>query len=124
MFVDVLRFLVRRWVDHRPMLAAVIGGMVLATLTDVLTPVLAGRLMDDVAHLPDRHCLSAGGNDWATRLDLATPPDTGPVVGMADKIVCNSAACIVTGRDRTARCCAARTTGSHAPAMRTSARRR
>ncbi len=53
-FIDVLRFLVRRWADHRPMLAVVIGGMILATLTDVVTPVLAGRLVDDVAHLPDR----------------------------------------------------------------------
>ena len=51
-FIDVLRFLFRRWADHRALLAAVAGGMILATLTDVLTPILAGRLVNDVAHLP------------------------------------------------------------------------
>ena len=57
-FIDVLRFLFRRWADHRALLAVVAGGMILATLTDVLTPILAGRLVDDVAHLPAH---AAGG---------------------------------------------------------------
>jgi len=46
----VLRFLLGQWRRHPRLLAAVIGGMALATGTDVITPVLAGQLVDVAAH--------------------------------------------------------------------------
>ncbi len=60
-FVAVLGFLFGHW-RRRPLLVAVVaGGMVLATLTDVVTPILAGRLVDDVTRLPP-HLLGAGAH--------------------------------------------------------------
>ncbi len=58
-FVAVLAFLFGHW-RRRPLLVSLVaGGMVLATLTDVVTPILAGRLVDDVTRLPP-HLLGAG----------------------------------------------------------------
>ena len=58
-FVAVLGFLFNHW-RRRPLLVLVVaGGMVLATLTDVVTPILAGRLVDDVTRLPP-HLLGSG----------------------------------------------------------------
>ncbi len=51
-FIDVLRFLFQRWAGSPRLVLLVGGGMVIATLTDVVTPVLAGRLVNDVTHLP------------------------------------------------------------------------
>ncbi len=47
-FGAVLGFLFARWRRHPRMLATVVCGMTLATGTDVVTPVLAGRLVDVV----------------------------------------------------------------------------
>ena len=47
-FVAVLRFLLRQWRRNPRHLFTVASGMSLATGTDVLTPVLAGRLVDVV----------------------------------------------------------------------------
>ncbi len=53
-FIDVLGFLFRQW-RRRPLLTSLVaGGMVFATLTDVVTPILAGRLVNDVTRLPPR----------------------------------------------------------------------
>ncbi|MBE7618165.1 ATP-binding cassette domain-containing protein [Komagataeibacter sp. FXV2] len=49
-FVAVLGFAIARWRMHPRLLAWTLGGVLVATLTDVLTPLLAGRLVDDVAH--------------------------------------------------------------------------
>ena len=58
-FIDVLGFLFRQW-RRRPLLTAMVaGGMIVATLTDVVTPVLAGRLVNDVTRLPP-HLLGQG----------------------------------------------------------------
>jgi len=49
-FVDVLRFVAVRWMKYpRPFVATLLG-MVLATITDVITPLLAGRLVSDISH--------------------------------------------------------------------------
>ena len=47
-FVGVLRFLFRQWARNPRPLLTVAFGMTLATATDVVTPVLAGRLVDVV----------------------------------------------------------------------------
>ncbi|PYD61175.1 multidrug ABC transporter ATP-binding protein [Novacetimonas maltaceti] len=49
-FVAVLGFAIARWRMHPGLLAWTLGGVLVATLSDVLTPLLAGRLVDDVAH--------------------------------------------------------------------------
>jgi ATP-binding cassette subfamily B protein len=50
-FRAVLTFLWRHWCRHPAMLAAVLGGMMLATVADVLVPIFAGRLVDAVARV-------------------------------------------------------------------------
>ncbi|WP_428374847.1 ABC transporter ATP-binding protein [Lichenicoccus sp.] len=54
-FGAVLGFLFARWRRHPRMLATVAFGMTLATATDVVTPVLAGRLVDVVTHGAGQH---------------------------------------------------------------------
>ncbi|WP_075632228.1 ABC transporter ATP-binding protein [Novacetimonas hansenii] len=49
-FVAVLGFAIARWRMHPGLLGWTLGGVMVATLTDVLTPLLAGWLVDDVAH--------------------------------------------------------------------------
>ncbi len=51
-FIAVLGFLVAHWRKRPALVIVVAGGMILATLTDVVTPILAGRLVDDVTRLP------------------------------------------------------------------------
>jgi len=48
-FRPVLAFLWRRWRCHPALLAALIGGLVVATVADVLVPVFAGQLVDAIA---------------------------------------------------------------------------
>lgn len=49
-FLAVLGFAIARWRAYPRLLAWTLGGVLVATLTDVLTPLLAGRLVDDVSH--------------------------------------------------------------------------
>src|SRR5262245_4359435 len=42
----VLSFTLRHWSSHKGLVATVAGGMTLATLTEVVVPVFAGRLVD------------------------------------------------------------------------------
>ncbi|MDN6041744.1 MAG: ABC transporter ATP-binding protein/permease, partial [Acetobacter sp.] len=49
LFVDVLKFVMRRWLDFPVPLWITVAGVTFATLLDVLMPVLAGRLVSDVA---------------------------------------------------------------------------
>lgn len=72
-FVDILKFLFRRWASSPLLVSMVAGGMILATLTDVVTPILAGRLVDDVTRLPP-HLLGAGASRSPEA--LATRHDT------------------------------------------------
>ncbi len=51
-FIAVLSFLFAHWRRRPALVGVVAGGMALATLTDVLTPILSGRLVDDVTRLP------------------------------------------------------------------------
>ncbi|GAN52924.1 ATP-binding protein of ABC transporter [Tanticharoenia sakaeratensis NBRC 103193] len=61
-FVNVLRFVVARWMHHPRLLTKTVVGMGLATLADICMPVLSGRLVTDVARrVPD------GVVDAATR---------------------------------------------------------
>ncbi|ONG45373.1 multidrug ABC transporter ATP-binding protein [Pseudoroseomonas deserti] len=65
-FRRVIPFLLRQWARHPWLLAAILGGMGLATLTDVLVPIYAGRLVEAIA--------SAGpldGSDREAALDQA-----------------------------------------------------
>ncbi|WP_153431111.1 ABC transporter ATP-binding protein [Gluconobacter aidae] len=48
-FTDVLSFVCSRWRDHPLLLAKTLGGVALATLADVCTPILAGRLVEDIS---------------------------------------------------------------------------
>lgn len=48
-FGDTLRFVVRRWLEHPALLSRTLGGVALATLADICTPLLAGRLVGDVS---------------------------------------------------------------------------
>ncbi|MBS1062756.1 ABC transporter ATP-binding protein [Gluconobacter wancherniae] len=48
-FTEVLVFVLRRWLEHPSLLARTLGGVGLATLADICTPLLAGRLVDDVS---------------------------------------------------------------------------
>lgn len=49
LFVDVLKFVMRRWLDFPVPLWVTVAGVTVATILDVLMPVLAGRLVSDVA---------------------------------------------------------------------------
>ncbi|MBV1834921.1 ABC transporter ATP-binding protein [Novacetimonas pomaceti] len=49
-FFAVLGFAIARWRAYPRLLAWTLGGVLVATLTDVITPLLAGRLVDDVSH--------------------------------------------------------------------------
>ncbi|NOG73956.1 ABC transporter ATP-binding protein [Roseicella sp. DB1501] len=62
-FRAVLAFLWRHWWRHPALLAAILAGMTLATLADVLVPVFAGALVEAVA--------SAEPGDRARALDAA-----------------------------------------------------
>ncbi|WP_408874119.1 ABC transporter ATP-binding protein [Gluconobacter roseus] len=48
-FTEVLSFVSSRWRDHPLLLSKTLGGVGLATLADVCTPILAGRLVDDIS---------------------------------------------------------------------------
>ncbi|MFZ6763695.1 ABC transporter ATP-binding protein [Pseudoroseomonas sp. WGS1072] len=52
-FRAVLTFLARRTLRHPVLLAAILAGMLLATLADVLVPLYAGRLVDALARAGD-----------------------------------------------------------------------
>lgn len=49
LFIDVLRFVAGHWLGFPAPLAVTLGGTMLATVADVLMPVIAGRLVADVA---------------------------------------------------------------------------
>ncbi|GAB6853118.1 ABC transporter ATP-binding protein [Asaia astilbis] len=48
-FVDIVLFVVRRWLEHPKHLTRTVLGIALATITDVATPVLSGRLVTDIS---------------------------------------------------------------------------
>ncbi|MBB2175514.1 ABC transporter ATP-binding protein [Gluconacetobacter johannae] len=48
-FGEVLGFVIRRWLRHPGSLACTLAGVAVATVADVVTPLLAGWLVDDVA---------------------------------------------------------------------------
>ncbi|KXV15262.1 multidrug ABC transporter ATPase [Gluconobacter oxydans] len=48
-FTEVLSFVSSRWRHHPLLLSKTLGGVGLATLADVCTPILAGRLVDDIS---------------------------------------------------------------------------
>ncbi|AQS88051.1 multidrug ABC transporter ATP-binding protein [Neoasaia chiangmaiensis] len=48
-FTGVLSFVMRRWVEHPWQLARTLLGIGLATVTDIVMPLLAGRLVGDVS---------------------------------------------------------------------------
>ncbi len=48
-FTEVLSFVSSRWRAHPLLLSKTLGGVGLATLADVCTPILAGRLVDDIS---------------------------------------------------------------------------
>ncbi len=48
-FVDIVRFVMRRWLEHPAFLARTVLGIALATIADVATPVLSGRLVTDIS---------------------------------------------------------------------------
>nr|WP_249194763.1 ABC transporter ATP-binding protein [Gluconobacter cerinus] len=48
-FTEVLSFVCRRWLAHPALLAWTLSGVALATLADVVTPILAGRLVSDIS---------------------------------------------------------------------------
>ncbi|MDF7674159.1 ABC transporter ATP-binding protein [Acetobacteraceae bacterium ESL0709] len=49
-FVNILRFVVRRWGQHPWFLSWTLTGVALATFADICTPLLAGRLVGDISH--------------------------------------------------------------------------
>lgn len=49
LFIDVLRFVARHWLGFPVPLAVTLAGTMLATVADVLMPVIAGQLVADVA---------------------------------------------------------------------------
>ncbi|QHI95160.1 ATP-binding cassette domain-containing protein [Aristophania vespae] len=49
-FVDILIFVMRQWVQHPWFLSRTLGGVALATIADICTPLLAGRLVGDISH--------------------------------------------------------------------------
>lgn len=48
-FGETLRFVVQRWLNHPALLSRTLGGVALATLADICTPLLAGRLVGDIS---------------------------------------------------------------------------
>jgi ATP-binding cassette, subfamily B, bacterial len=48
-FRAVLSFLFRHWRRHPGVVGAIVGGMIVATVADVLVPIFAGRLVDALA---------------------------------------------------------------------------
>lgn len=46
---NVLFFTLRHWADRKPLVVAIALAMMLATLTEVVVPVFAGRLVDALA---------------------------------------------------------------------------
>lgn len=52
-FARILGFVVHRWMAHPWMLMRVLAGIGLATMADIVTPVLAGRLVGDVSRKSD-----------------------------------------------------------------------
>ncbi|GBQ62627.1 ABC transporter ATP-binding protein [Ameyamaea chiangmaiensis NBRC 103196] len=51
-FIEALRFVAVRWLRYPGPFWGTVLGVGLATVTDVVTPVLAGRVVADVAHAP------------------------------------------------------------------------
>lgn len=51
-FVDIVRFVMRRWLEHPAYLTRTVLGIALATIADVATPVLSGRLVTDISGRP------------------------------------------------------------------------
>ncbi|MFT9015571.1 MAG: ABC transporter ATP-binding protein [Acetobacter sp.] len=49
LFVDVLRFVARHWLAFPVFLGVTVAGTLVATVADVMMPVIAGRLVGDVA---------------------------------------------------------------------------
>lgn len=49
-FADVLGFVIRRWLAYPGALAWTLAGVAVATVADVVTPLLAGWMVGDVAH--------------------------------------------------------------------------
>ncbi|HWX48653.1 MAG TPA: ABC transporter ATP-binding protein [Roseomonas sp.] len=60
-----LIFLFRHWLHQPALLAAVVGGMLLATMAEILVPVFAGRLVDAIAQAE----VSGRGTARATALE-------------------------------------------------------
>lgn len=48
-FTGVLAFVMRRWIEHPWLLFRTLGGVGVATIADILTPLAAGRLIGDVS---------------------------------------------------------------------------
>ncbi|TPW34284.1 ABC transporter ATP-binding protein [Oecophyllibacter saccharovorans] len=48
-FMEVLQFVFRRWAAHPWLLAQSLGGVGVATIADIVTPLAAGRLIADIA---------------------------------------------------------------------------
>lgn len=65
-FTEVLSFVSSRWRDHPVLLSKTLGGVGLATLADVCTPILAGRLVDDIS----RHAAGPAAEQTAELLHL------------------------------------------------------
>ncbi|MCX8667389.1 ABC transporter ATP-binding protein [Acetobacteraceae bacterium B3987] len=51
-FGAILSFVMARWVRHPALLAWTLGGVALATVADICTPLLAGRLVGDISSSP------------------------------------------------------------------------
>ncbi|MFT8327502.1 MAG: ABC transporter ATP-binding protein [Gluconobacter oxydans] len=65
-FTEVLSFVSSRWRHHPLLLSKTLGGVGLATLADVCTPILAGRLVDDIS----RHAAGPAVQQTAELLHL------------------------------------------------------
>lgn len=65
-FTEVLSFVSSRWRAHPLLLSKTLGGVGLATLADVCTPILAGRLVDDIS----RHAAGPAVEQTAELLHL------------------------------------------------------
>ncbi|WP_228123876.1 ABC transporter ATP-binding protein [Gluconobacter sphaericus] len=65
-FTEVLSFVSSRWCHHPLLLSKTLGGVGLATLADVCTPILAGRLVDDIS----RHAAGSAVQQTAELLHL------------------------------------------------------
>nr|WP_233140494.1 ABC transporter ATP-binding protein [Acetobacter sp. DsW_063] len=69
-FVAALSFAIRQWTRWPRYLTTTLSGMAVATLSDVATPLVAGRLVEDVAHPPP-----AAGDTVANAAALAARGD-------------------------------------------------